>query len=143
MFYSRYLTYLGVISLLLSAFAQAQVPSQQLSPDQTKYLQQQINEQVTDKSALSMVESWSDAKKVAEFICRPFALPIIKKYYKDTDKIFLGIDSKESIRLKQPSELVGIGMYRTNDGWHDIRFSCKLDATGKARSFRFFPIKEN
>ncbi len=52
MFYSRYLTYLGVISPLLSAFAQAQVPSQQLSPDQTKYLQQQINEQVTDKSTL-------------------------------------------------------------------------------------------
>ncbi|MBC8950424.1 MULTISPECIES: hypothetical protein [Xenorhabdus] len=143
MFYSRYLTYLGIISLLLSAFAQAKVPSQQLSPDQKKYLQQQINEQVTDKSALPMVESWSDTKKVAEFICRPFALPIIKKYHKDADKVFLGVVSEDSIRLKHPSELVGIGMYRTDDGWHDIRFSCKLDATGKARSFKFFPIKEN
>ncbi|PHM74059.1 hypothetical protein Xkoz_01268 [Xenorhabdus kozodoii] len=140
MFYSRYLTYLGVISLLFSAFAQAQVPSQPLSPDQKKYLQQQINKQVTDKSALSIVESWSETKKVAEFICRPFALPIIKKYYKDADKVFLGEVSEESIRLKSPSELVGIGMYRTDDGWHDIKFSCKLDATGKAQSFQFEKI---
>ncbi|OKP03663.1 hypothetical protein [Xenorhabdus eapokensis] len=143
MSYSRYLIYLGIISLLLSAFAQAQVPSQQLSPDQKKYLQQLINEQVTDKSALPTVESWSDTKKVAEFICRPFALSTIKKYHKNADKVFLGVGSEESIRLKPLSELVGIGMYRTDEGWHDIRFSCKLDATGKAQSFNFFPIEEN
>ncbi|PHM62513.1 hypothetical protein [Xenorhabdus ishibashii] len=143
MFYSRCLTYLGIISLLLSAFAQAQVPSQKLSPDQKKYLKQLINKQVTDKSELPTVESWSDTKKVAEFICRPFALSIIKKYHKDADKVFLGVGSEDSIKLNPPSELVGIGMYRADDGWHDIRFSCKLDATGKARIFKFFPIEEN
>ncbi|CDG15813.1 hypothetical protein [Xenorhabdus doucetiae] len=142
MFYSRYLTYLGAISLFfstfaLSTFAQAQVPTQQLSLSQKKYLQQQINEQVIDKSALSMVEGWSETKKVAEFICRPFALPVIQKYHKDADKVFLGIDSPGDIKLKNASELVGIGMYRTDDGWHNIRFSCKLDAIGKARSFKF------
>ncbi|SFO08537.1 hypothetical protein [Xenorhabdus japonica] len=140
MFYSKYLTYLGASCLLLSAFVQAKTPSQQLSPSQKEYLQQQINEQTTDKSALSMVKDWSDAKKVAEFICRPFALPIIKQHYRDADTVFLGDVSPDSIRLEHPSELVGLGMYRTDDGWHDIRFSCKLDATGKAKSFQFEKI---
>ncbi|MDC9589058.1 hypothetical protein PSI23_06930 [Xenorhabdus sp. XENO-10] len=27
-----------------------------------------------------------------------------------------------------------------DDGWLDIRFSCKLDATGKAQSFQFEKI---
>ncbi|OTA15956.1 hypothetical protein Xvie_02293 [Xenorhabdus vietnamensis] len=140
MLYSKYLTYLGASCLLLSAFAQAQAPSQQLSPSQKQYLQQQINEQTTDKSALPMVKDWSDAKKVAEFICRPFALPIIKQHYKDADKVFLGDVSPDSMRLEHSSELNGIGMYRTDDGWHDIRFSCKLNAAGKAQSFKFEKI---
>ncbi|MBI6547778.1 hypothetical protein [Xenorhabdus lircayensis] len=140
MFYSKYLTYLGAGCLLLSTLVQAQPPSKQLSLSQKKYLQKQINEQVTDKSALKEVESWSDTKKVAEFICRPFALPIIKQHYKDADKVFLGDVSPDSIRLEHSSELAGTGMYRTDDGWNDIRFSCKLDATGKAQSFKFEKI---
>ncbi|OTA20582.1 hypothetical protein Xbed_01386 [Xenorhabdus beddingii] len=136
MFYSKYLTYLGIFCLL-PAFAQAQVPSQQLSPSQKKYLQQQINEQVTDKSALKDIQNWSDKKKVAEFICRPFALPIIKQHDKNADKVFLGDESPDSIKLKYPAELTGKGMYRTDEGWKDIRFSCKLNATGKAHAFKF------
>ncbi|MDX7999400.1 hypothetical protein FE394_09335 [Xenorhabdus sp. Reich] len=140
MFYSKYLTYLGASCLLLSAFAQAQAPSKQLSLNQKKYLEKQINEQVTDKSALKDIENWSDTKKVAEFICRPFALPVIKKHHKDADKVFLGDVSPDSIKLAPSSELVGIGMYRTDEGWKDIRFSCKLDATGKAQSFTYEKI---
>ncbi|CDL81873.1 hypothetical protein [Xenorhabdus cabanillasii] len=136
MFYSRYLTYLGFFSLLLPALT-AQASAQQLSPDLKNYLEQQISKQVTDKSALKDIKKWSDAKKVAEFICRPFALPIIKQQHKDADKVFLGDVSPNSIRLESSSELVGTGMYRTDDGWKDIRFSCKLDAMGKAHSFKY------
>ncbi|WP_147299003.1 hypothetical protein [Xenorhabdus cabanillasii] len=72
MFYSRYLTYLGNIGLLLPALARAQMPTEQLSQKQKIYLQQQITKQVTDKSALKYIKKWSDAKKIAEFICRPY-----------------------------------------------------------------------
>ncbi|PHM50276.1 hypothetical protein Xmir_00455 [Xenorhabdus miraniensis] len=135
--FSKYLTYLGASCLLLSAFAQAQSPSKQLSLTQKKYLQLQINEQITDKSVLKDIANWSEAKKVAEFICRPFALPIIQQHHKDADKVFLGDVSPDSIKLEHSSELVGKGMYRTDDGWKDIRFSCKLDAAGKAHSFKY------
>ncbi|MDX7986057.1 hypothetical protein FE392_01730 [Xenorhabdus sp. 12] len=140
MFYSKYLTYFGASCLLLSSIAQAQTPSTQLSLSQKKYLEKQISEQVTDKSALKEIESWSDTKKIAEFICRPFALPVIKKHHKDADKVFLGETSPNDIKLTSSSELVGIGMYRTGMDWHDIRFTCKLDAAGKAQSFTFEKI---
>ncbi|PHM44762.1 hypothetical protein Xmau_01476 [Xenorhabdus mauleonii] len=140
MFSSKYLIYFGASCLLLSSLAQAQTPSNQLSLSQKKYLEKQISKHVTDKSALKDVESWSDTKKVAEFICRPFALPVIQKQHKDADKIFLGEVSPDDIKLTSASELVGIGMYRTGMDWHDIRFTCKLDATGKAHSFTFEKI---
>ncbi|AOM41866.1 hypothetical protein [Xenorhabdus hominickii] len=137
---SKYLTYFGVSCFLFSASIQAQLSSTPLSKTQKKYLQQQINEQITDKSALPMVDSWSETKKVAEFICRPLALSVIKQQYKDADKVFLGIDSPNDIRLENSSELIGIGMYRTDDGWNNIKFTCKLDANGKAQSFKFEKI---
>ncbi|WP_233420658.1 hypothetical protein [Xenorhabdus nematophila] len=108
-----------------------------MSKNQQKYLEQQINKQVTDKSSLKDVKSWSETKKVAEFICRPFALPVIQKHHKDADKVFLGDVSPDSIKLTDSSELIGLGMYRTDQGWNDIQFSCKLDATGRAQSFTY------
>ncbi|CDL84956.1 hypothetical protein [Xenorhabdus szentirmaii] len=137
MFYSKYLIYFGASCLLLSSLAQAQTSSEQLSSSQKKYLEKQISEQVTDKSALKDIASWPDSKKVAEFICRPFALPAIKKYHRNADKVFLGEVLPDDIELISSSELMGIGTYRTGIDWHDIQFTCKLDATGKAHSFTF------
>ncbi|MCC8365283.1 hypothetical protein J8V57_03155 [Xenorhabdus sp. PB61.4] len=141
MCYAKYLTCLGISCLVFSSAIQAESPTFQLSQNQQKYLQQQIDKQVIDKSALKDINKWSDAKKIAEFICRPFALPIIQQLHKDADKVFLGDVSPDSIKLVSSSELVGAGMYRTDNGWKNIQFSCKLDATGKPQSFNYEDAK--
>ncbi|MDR0218154.1 MAG: hypothetical protein LBI71_04600 [Enterobacteriaceae bacterium] len=142
MIHSRYLTYLGITCLLLPAIAQAQTPAQQLSSSQKEYLQQEIDKQVTDKSAMDEIQKWSDAKKIAEFVCRPLALTTIQQQHKDADKVFLGDVAPNSIKLQNAERLVGKGMYRTDNGWKDIRFSCKLDAaTGKAILFKYEDAK--
>ncbi|WP_275385799.1 hypothetical protein [Xenorhabdus bovienii] len=136
MSYLKCLNYFGASFFLFSVFVQAQSPSSQLSTSQQKYLQQQIDKQMTDKSAAKEVESWSDTKKVAEFICRPLALSVIQRGHKEADKVFLGDESPNSIRLID-SRLIGTGMYRQGFSWKNIRFSCELDPkTGEARSFK-------
>ena len=39
-----------------------------------------------------MASGWSNAKKVAELICRPAALPVLKKQTPGVDRVFLGTD---------------------------------------------------
>ncbi|MDE9495796.1 hypothetical protein KKJ09_19980 [Xenorhabdus bovienii] len=107
MSYLKCLNYFGASFFLFSVFVQAQSPSSQLSTSQQKYLQQQIDKQMTDKSAA-----------------------------KEADKVFLGDESPNSIRLID-SRLIGTGMYRQGFSWKNIRFSCELDPkTGEARSFK-------
>lgn len=83
---------------------------------------------------------WSNAKKVAELICRPAALPLLRKQAQGADRVFLGTDSPQSLTLESNRRLTGIGQVRTPQGWKDFSFTCNLDpATGKIVDFKTVP----
>ena len=85
-----------------------------------------------------MANGWSEAKQVAEFICRPAALPVLRRQRRGADRVFLGIDpvADHGLSLESDHLLRGSGSVRTADGWRDFRFTCRLDPdTGKVRRF--------
>ena len=84
----------------------------------------------------SVASRWSDAKKAAEFICRPLAMKMLKQHFKDADRVFLGTDEPRTLRLLSNSRLSGTGQVRTGYNWQTFTFSCAMDPrTGKAVSF--------
>jgi hypothetical protein len=91
----------------------------------------------TDRST---AESWSNAKKVAELICRPAALPILRRQNRGADRVFLGTNSPQSLTLESNRRLTGNGEVRTPRGWQDFTFTCELNpATGKVTAFQTVP----
>ena len=76
------------------------------------------------------------AKKVAELICRPAALLILKKQIAGVDRVFLGTDDPKTLTLESNQRLTGSGSARTPQGWQDFSFTCELDPeTGKVTAF--------
>jgi hypothetical protein len=83
-----------------------------------------------------VAEGWTNAKKVAEYLCRPLALPELKKQEKGADRVFLGTNAPETLTLESDQRLVGTGTFRYPGGWKDFKFSCELNpAAGKATAF--------
>ncbi len=81
--------------------------------------------------------SWSDAKKVAEVLCRPSALPVLRKSMPGVDRVFLGTDDPSTLTLESNRMLKGSGTARTPQGWSDFTFTCELDPeTAKVMSFQ-------
>ncbi len=84
-----------------------------------------------------MASEWSDAKKVAEMLCRPVALPALKKQITGVDRVFLGTDDPKTLELASNRLLKGVGSARAPQGWQDFAFTCELNPdTGKATSFQ-------
>jgi hypothetical protein len=84
----------------------------------------------------SMANGWSNSKKVAELICRPAALPVLKKQIAGVDRVFLGTDDPKTLTLESNAKLTGAGSARAPKGWQDFTFTCEVDpATGKVTSF--------
>ncbi len=90
-----------------------------------------------------MAQGWSNAKKVAEMICRPAALRSLQHQAAGVDKVFLGTDDPKTLILESNQRLTGTGQYRTPQGWKDISFVCTLDpATGTVSSFQSTPLPD-
>jgi hypothetical protein len=106
-----------------------------LSPAETAAVTRQI---ATLHSSVdrSVANGWSNAKKVAELICRPAALPILKKQIPGTDRVFLGTDDPKTLNLESNAKLTGTGSARAPKGWQDFTFTCEINPeTGKVTSF--------
>ncbi len=122
----------------MDATPAGQTPSQSepaLSPAETAAVSRQI---ATLHSSVdrNMANGWSNAKKVAETICRPAALPVLKKQIPGTDRVFLGTDDPKTLNLESNAKLTGTGSARTPKGWQDFTFTCELNPeTGKVTSF--------
>lgn len=115
-------------------------PEPTFSPAETAVISRKI---ATLKSSTdrNVATGWSNAKKVAELICRPAALPILKKQIKGTDRVFLGTDAPQSLSLESNRRLTGTGQARTPEGWKDFTFTCNLNpATGKVIDFQIAPL---
>jgi hypothetical protein len=79
----------------------------------------------------SLASRWTDAKKAAEFICRPLAMRVLKRH-----RVFLGTDEPGTLRLLSNRRLSGTGQVRVGYDWQTFAFSCAMDPrTGKALSF--------
>ncbi|MEO6815838.1 MAG: hypothetical protein ABI177_03995 [Edaphobacter sp.] len=107
-----------------------------LSPAQSAVVSRQI---ATLKSSAdrNVAQEWSDAKKVAELICRPAALSILKRQIKGADRVFLGTEAPQSLTLDSNRRLTGSGQVRTPHGWKDFTFTCNLNqVTGKVIGFK-------
>lgn len=107
-----------------------------LSPVQQKLVARRIAA-LKSPGERRIAGDWSNAKKAAELICRPAALPVLRRQIKDADKVFLGTSDPATLRLVSNRRLEGIGQVRAGAGWRDLTFVCLLDpATGKAAGFR-------
>lgn len=99
-----------------------------------------VNRQIATLKASTdrrMAKGWSNAKKVAELLCRPAALPVLKKQAAGVDRVFLGTDDPQTLTLESNSRLTGTGEFRTPQGWTDFTFTCELNpATGKVTAFK-------
>ncbi len=107
----------------------------ELSPAETAAVARQI---ATLHSSVdrSVANGWSNAKKVAELICRPAALPVLKKQIPGTDRVFLGTDDPKTLNLESNAKLTGTGSARNPKGWQDFTFTCEIDPeTGKVTGF--------
>ena len=106
-----------------------------LSPAQVSVIAKQIARlQYPQERALAA--GWTDAKKVAEFICRPLATKVLKRRSKHTDRVFLGTNEPNTLRLMSNSRLQGSGQARAGNEWRGFTFTCRLSPmTGKAASF--------
>jgi hypothetical protein len=84
----------------------------------------------------SLASHWSDAKKVAEFICRPMATAVIERR-SNADRVFLGTDDPSTLHLVSDRQLEGSGQYRAGGDWHSFTFACALNPqNGTAISFK-------
>lgn len=113
-----------------------------LSAAQNAVISQQIS---TLRSPVdrNVAQGWSNAKKVAELICRPAALPALKKQFKGADRVFLGTDTPQSMTFESNQLLTGSGEVRTPYGWQDFNFTCNLNPmTGKVSAFQAVPNKQ-
>ncbi|MGA8096677.1 MAG: DUF930 domain-containing protein [Steroidobacteraceae bacterium] len=84
-----------------------------------------------------VAEGWSNAKKVAELLCRPAALSALRRQTPGVDRVFLGTDDPHTLNLESNRRLTGSGEFRTEKGWQNFTFACELDPeTGGVVSFR-------
>lgn len=84
----------------------------------------------------NVASQWSDARKVAEVMCRPLALQELKRTDAKVDRVFLGDDTPQSLSLKGNTVLEGNGQARGRSGWRNFTFTCRLDAqTARATAF--------
>ena len=83
-----------------------------------------------------LASGWSNAKKVAEVICRPAALPALKKQVPNADRVFLGTDDPKTLTLVSTRSLTGAGQVRSGSSWRDFTFTCALmPSSGKVAGF--------
>lgn len=137
-------TYSCIAFVLLSLGAVAQNPGHEelrLSSKQQAIINRKIAT-LTSPADRHVAEGWSNEKKVAELLCRPAALFVLKKQNPDADRVFLGTDDPNTLHLESNRRLTGTGEFRTPKGWQDFSFTCELDPkTGTVT--RFQPVSSS
>lgn len=127
----------AVLALLSSANAEnVNEPAKSvLSHRQQQVIRTEFSK-IESPAERKMAMEWSDAKKVAETMCRPIALKYFQKEYKDADRVFLGNDKSDSLRLMGNEVLTGVGQVRAGGTWYYFNFACPLNPrNGRAKSF--------
>lgn len=127
---------------VLPALNQSSRKEPALSAGEARVIDMKI-ESMRSESDRKVAREWSNAKKVAEVICRPRATEYWKKAAPGTDRVFLGTSDPSTLVLESDRRLTGSGQYRTPDGWTNFNFTCELDPDrGRASGFEATPVSE-
>lgn len=128
------------LMLVLMAFTTMAPTLRASEPDLSAAETKVVNRQIAMLKASTdrrMAQGWSNAKKVAELLCRPAALPVLKKQSTGVDRVFLGTSDPGTLTLESSSRLTGTGQFRTPKGWTDFTFTCDLNPdTAKVIAFQ-------
>lgn len=121
-----------------STVCPAQADEATLPPQQREYLNTQINQQLRSQSDRDYVSTyWTEAQRVAEFICRPLAQRFIEQAFTGVDKVILDQGPKNTQHLRSSTRLTGNGEYRTGNDWTPFHYECVISGqTGEALEFR-------
>ncbi|ECC8733136.1 DUF930 domain-containing protein [Salmonella enterica subsp. enterica] len=137
----KYFIYIIMSSFLSFSVWGRIVQVEVLTPGQRNVLESVINKQVkNDNDRLFVRNTWSEARLVAEFLCRPAALKEIRKHYPDAGKVFLGSGHNSGLTLHSSTRLTGKGQYirRGSTEWHAFNFECLTDVDkGRVKRFRY------
>lgn len=122
--------------LLVAWFANtAAAQATSLSPAESTIIEKQIAA-LPSPEERQLARAWSDAKRVAEMLCRPSAMPVLRRQVPGTDRFFLGTDAPDSLTLESNRRLIGSGSLRSPGGWRDFTFECRLNPrTGRVTKF--------
>jgi len=118
----------GALELSGVSYAQEQTvaPEVVLAPAQQRVIDAGIA-RLKLAGERNIAREWGSAKQIAEFICRPAAFPAIAHKLKGVDRIFLGTDLPDSLRLISSRELTGMGQARVGSGWREFSFECVMN----------------
>ncbi|ECL1759209.1 hypothetical protein FPN25_17100 [Salmonella enterica] len=114
--------------------------AEMLTSVQQSYLEQAMRTQIKNDSDFQSIRAeWTEAHKVAEFLCRPVALNTLRKTYPEVDKVFLGDGKNGGLTLLSSSQLTGTGQYRAGGiHWVPFSFRCMLSpSTGAVTGFDY------
>lgn len=131
---------LAAIALVLATVSHwpslaAAAEAEALSPAQQQAIKRSIAG-LRGEADRHIANEWSDAKKVAEVMCRPLALKQLRHDDRSIDRVFLGDDNAASLSLHGNTRLEGRGQARAGNSWKTFTFSCELDPrSGRAKAF--------
>lgn len=133
------------VSLLLGTLptiGQSSKKEPALSAGEARVIDMKI-ESLRSEADRKVAREWSNAKKVAEMICRPHATAYWKKTVPGTDRVILGTSDSSTLVLESDRKLTGFGQYRTANGWTDFNFTCELNPDrGRVSHFEAAPVAE-
>ena len=125
----------AALALAMAGAAPATPAEPPLSPAQKAVVEKVIS-RLKSPEERNLASGWSNAKKVAEFICRPAALPSLRRQAPGADKVFLGTDDPTTLTLVSKRSLTGVGQVRSGAAWRDFTFTCALTpSSGKVAGF--------
>lgn len=116
----------------------AQAHEATLNHVQRDHLNMLINHQLRTQSERDYVnKSWTEAQRVAEFICRPLAQHFIQQKFAGVDKVILDQGPKNTQHLMSANLLAGNGQYRIGNDWTPFHYECGIsEQTGESLDFR-------
>lgn len=127
-----------IVGIMCSQVYYAQAEEGHLNSVQAEYLEHLIHSQLNNQADRDYVNSrWTEAQRVAEFICRPLAQKEITQQHPGADKVILDQGKENTQHLVSERLLTGNGEYRTGNKWTPFLFECEISTqTGKVEKFR-------
>jgi hypothetical protein len=131
----KVVSYAVMLLLVAGAVGPAGADDSSLSPAQNKVIAAKIAK-LRYPQERELARGWSDAKKVAEELCRPAARQVLRRQVRGADRFFLGTDATDTLTLEGNTRLTGTGSVRSPSGWRDFTFECRLNPqTGGVTKF--------